>query len=207
MTLNNLFDISHYSPASVIPAEIPTAKTDLINRDLSSNELREWFQLRVPKDKIRWAVERGIVQIKPDGKYLRRNSEPRSIDEMPKQRRAAIHYRDKECAYCGHEGTLVVDHLIPFMAWPAELLWLANTSSNLVSACEECNASKLANFNDSSFKHAYPIVFECINCRVKEHLICGTVKVYCYKCNDISTAMFCNLPGIDCEGIPMEEEE
>jgi len=178
----------------------PNAKR-LISRNISANEMREWYALVDVKAKANWLITKGIVFLDPTGKFARRNNQLRSIDEMPNKRRAAIHARDKECAYCGSSVLLVVDHVIPFMAWPEQLLWLANTSGNLVSACEPCNKSKSANYNDLSYKNPYQIVFECINCGDWEHKPCQVSKVYCAKCKDVSSAMTCSFSTIECERI------
>jgi hypothetical protein len=177
----------------------PPNSKRLINRNLSSEELKQWYSASTVIDRINWAIRKGIVYLDANGKFNKRNFEPRTLDEMPVGRRASIHYRDKSCAYCGSDKDLQVDHVIPFMAWPEELLWLANTSSNLVSACADCNKNKSYKYSDLAFKFPYPIVGFCKSCSRFKHKSCDKVLVHCTKCQDVSAGSVCQLHGVDCE--------
>lgn len=175
-------------------------------RDLTQSELQRWYEAVRPDDKLKLAIELKIVEL--DGnRFVRRNNLKRTIDEMPKAHRAAIHFRDRECAYCGSSGTLQVDHLIPFSAWPENLIWLANTSSNLVSACESCNAEKSNRlFGDNEFdslfpfKSCRPIAMACVNCDKNPCDSCDTIGVWCYVCQQGARSSLCRLPKMICRG-------
>lgn len=168
-------------------------------RNLTELELREFYAARRPDQKLKVAVDLGIIKIK-DERFVRQNEVPRSIKEMPSIRRALIHFRDKECAYCGDTENLTVDHLIPFSAWPEHLIWLANTSSNLVSACWDCNRIKSANlYQEPPYKQVWPIVENCDLCR-PTNCQCESLSVWCSKCRQAEMTSICRLPKIECEG-------
>ena len=168
-------------------------------RDLTQSELTEFYTARRPENKLDLVLRLKLVSV-IDGKFVRQNSVPRTIDEMSTANRAAIHHRDKECAYCGDKENLTVDHLIPFSAWDERHLWLANTSSNLVSACWDCNLTKSANlFKDPPFKQMWPIVEQCTQCQPANGCGCESVTAWCMTCKHPNATAVCSLPKINCE--------
>lgn len=171
-------------------------------RDLTQSELLLWYNSWRPEDKHKTAVQLKIA-IVSDGRYTRRNIVERSIDEMPSQNRALIHARDKQCAYCGvSNGNLTVDHYIPLSAWPENLLWLANTSSNLVSACWDCNKAKSVKVaEEPPYKNIWPIVKFCNECEKSAFACtdCDSSVVWCAYCQMSAKAVNCKLPKIECE--------
>lgn len=172
-------------------------------RNMTQLELQSWYTKWRPDEKLQLALDLKIVKIE-DGKFVKQNSVPRSIDEMSNQNRALVHARDKECAYCGADGELTVDHFIPASAWPEHLLWLANTSSNLVSACWDCNKAKSVKVPDEQpYKRIWPIVKSCNECSPHVHGYCDDcepVTAWCGRCQQSSVAALCQLPMIECEG-------
>jgi 5-methylcytosine-specific restriction endonuclease McrA len=169
-------------------------------RDLTQSELIEFYTARRPEDKLDFALRMKLVSV-IDDKFVRQNSVPRTVDEMPTANRASIHYRDKECAYCGDTEDLTVDHLIPFSAWDEQHLWLANTSSNLVSACWDCNHTKSANlYKDPPFKQLWPIVGRCTQCKPSVGQCgCEPITAWCNNCRHPNATVVCSLPNINCE--------
>ena len=54
-----------------------------------------------------------------------------------KDKRLAIYLRDEcECAYCGSQESLTLDHLVPVCKGGS------NSQTNLVTACIECNLKR-----------------------------------------------------------------
>lgn len=76
----------------------------------------------------RWATARH------EAKYV---YVPAERDPIPPAVRWEIHQRDGyRCVYCGEEGELQLDHVIPYSRGGPD------TYENLVSACRTCNRTK-----------------------------------------------------------------
>lgn len=168
-------------------------------RNLSQNELVDWYSLRRPEQKFEFLQNLKIVKLDKENRFVKQNSIPRNIDEMPNFQRHLIHKRDGCCAYCGDTNVkLTVDHFIPASAWPDNLIWLANTSSNLVSACWDCNKSKSTFYSESAYKQIYAYSPKCGDCSY-DSCSCQRIVAWCGKCQNTATVAVCNLPKIVCE--------
>lgn len=124
-----------------------------------------------------------------------RNREPR--EPISSQKRAIIHERDGgRCRYCGAgDKQLVLDHIIPRSAFPAEHLRFADRSDNLQSACWDCN-EKRSNFEGMHPKRLGVVVkcWYCVNPEydgedalpkpypVEVHVFCGSCGICVVPC-------------------------
>lgn len=126
-----------------------TAYYDQSRADYERGEVKSLAQIldEETPDPIRWPV---------------RNREPRT--PISSQKRAIIHERDGgQCRYCyTHTGMLVVDHIIPRSAFPADQLHIADRSDNLHSACWDCNETR-SNFESVHIKRL-GVVARCFYC-------------------------------------------
>lgn len=52
--------------------------------------------------------------------------------------------RKRKCVYCGGEGSLTIDHVVPLSRWRdfGVKRRVLDNKSNRVEACEKCNAKK-----------------------------------------------------------------
>lgn len=163
---------------------------------INQERLLEWYKTVEPSKKVQLLLDWSIVKLEGQT-FERRNQALRTIDEMPSQRRALIHRRDRECSYCGSQSdgaNLQVDHIVPASAWPDRELWLAHTSSNLTSACESCNLEK-SNKLVFSESRVYPIMKTCNDCNEAPD-DCDTLRVWCARCNMNSFVNECVMNGM-----------
>lgn len=80
----------------------------------------------------------------PAGQAYRNNQRARrrSVENQATGKLTAQEWRDilahynYKCAYCGHDGRLEIDHIIPITKHGT------NTIENIAPACRKCNASK-----------------------------------------------------------------
>ena len=110
------------------------------------------------------------MEDEPAQRWPVRNREPR--EPINSQKRAIIHERDgRICRYCGtSDDLLVLDHIIPRSAFPANQLHIADRSDNLHSACWDCNARR-SNYEAVHIKRLGVVVqcWYCINPGYGEH--------------------------------------
>jgi hypothetical protein len=115
-----------------------------------------------------------------DCRWPVRNREPRT--PISSMKRALIHERDGgACRYCNRNDTLlVVDHIIPRSAFPADQLRIADRSDNLHSACWECNEER-SNF-DTFHTKRLGIAPCCLDCTEIEPTTETRIPAYCARC-------------------------
>lgn len=102
----------------------------------------------------------------PAQRWPVRNHEPR--EPINSQKRAIIHERDGGmCRYCGvTDEQLVLDHIIPRSAFPANQIHIADRSDNLHSACWDCNERR-SNYEAVHIKRL-GVVVQCFYCQNPE---------------------------------------
>ena len=132
------------------------------------------------------------LEEEPATRWPVRNREPR--EPINSQKRAIIHERDGgRCRYCARtDERLVLDHIIPRSAFPANQLHIADRSDNLHSACWGCN-EKRSNYEAIHIKRL-GVVTKCWHCIHPEYdgdnemelPYPVTVLVFCGRCG-IST--------------------
>ena len=170
-------------------------KKPLITRQDKQLFILDWFQVTNNERKINLAYSYGLVALKDDNRFEVRNTYSRDYEDNRSALRQSIYWRDGSfCAYCAKSIQMDkgnVDHVIPRSAWTSEWLWLADDSSNLVAACEDCNKDK-SNFyrsfqGDNRLSH---VTFECkSNVRSNDpYDCCKTRRVdlgnpMCQRCN------------------------
>ena len=126
----------------------------------------------------------------PPTRWPVRNREERT--PINSQKRAIIHERDGGiCRYCGTtDERLVLDHIIPRSAFPANQLHIADRSDNLHSACWGCNERR-SNYEAIHIKRMGVTVacWYCVNPGYGEHddtldgLPCPVnVLAFCGRC-------------------------
>lgn len=124
----------------------------------------------------------------PPTRWPVRNREPRT--PINSQKRAIIHERDGGiCRYCGTpDEQLVLDHIVPRSAFPANQLHIADRSDNLHSACWDCNERR-SNYEAVHIKRL-GVVVQCWYCVNPEYVDESelempypvTVRVFCGRC-------------------------
>ena len=110
-----------------------------------------------------------------------RNTEPRN--PISSIKRAIIHERDGgACRYCSRtDQALVLDHIIPRSAFPADQLRIADRSDNLHSACWDCNTER-SNFETFHGKRL-GLALQCLTCTPDCDTETGQrIPAYCSLC-------------------------
>jgi hypothetical protein len=153
-------------------------KKPLVTRRDKQLFILNWFQVTNAGRKMELAYSYGLVALKDDNRFEVRNSFARDYEDNRPVLLQSIYWRDgSECAYCARSIGLKkgnIDHVIPRTAWTQEWLWLADDSSNLVAACEDCNKEK-SNFyreflGENRLSH---VTFECkSNVRIRDPYEC-----------------------------------
>jgi hypothetical protein len=170
-------------------------KKQLVTKRDKQLFILSWFQVTNFYKKIALAYSYGLVALKDDNRFEVRNSFARNYEDNSPVLLQSIYWRDGSfCAYCARLISLKkgnIDHVIPRTAWTQEWLWLADDSSNLVAACEDCNKEK-SNFyrsfkGENSLSH---VTFECkSNVRITDHYECCMTRrmdlgePMCQECN------------------------
>lgn len=170
-------------------------KKQLVTKRDKQLFILSWFQVTNFYKKVSLAYSYGLVALKDDNRFEVRNSFARNYEDNSPVLLQSVYWRDASiCAYCARLINLKkgnIDHVIPRTAWTQEWLWLADDSSNLVAACEDCNKEK-SNFYrsfkaENSLRH---VTFECkSNVRVTEDYECCMTRrmdlgdPMCQECN------------------------
>lgn len=159
----------------------------IVERYLRSQSLSE---------RVDMLIKAGILKL-TDGKFQRRNWQPRLQDELPKYWRYNVHDKCAErCSYCFDARSEQVDHLIPRSAWPEEYLWLADDGSNLVASCKECNQKKTNNYLELSWfagleVSLHPFAYKCELCFFDEEIeldqLTERFPAFCMQCGTVQT--------------------
>lgn len=128
----------------------------------------------------------------PAKRWPVRNREPRT--PISSAKRAIIHERDGgRCRYCGTtDERLVLDHIIPRSAFPANQLHIADRSDNLHSACWSCNENR-SNYEAIHIKRL-GVVAHCWYCLNPAYTYDGDIAVALPY--PVNITVFCGRCGI-----------
>lgn len=170
-------------------------KKPLITRRDQQLFILDWFQVTNARRKTDLAYSYGLVALKDDNRFEVRNTNSRDYEDNRSALLQSIYWRDgSNCAYCDRSIPLNrgnIDHVIPRSAWSPEWLWLADDSSNLVAACEDCNKDK-SNFYRPfhAENRLHHVTFECkSNVRREDPYECCMTRrkdagnPMCQRCN------------------------
>lgn len=121
---------------------------DYIEQNFSTF-IKSWFTTNDPTKKLDLALHYGIVELGNKGNVSKFHTKSRFNAKwgihLQKIRHWIYDQYESKCVYCGDnltKSSAVLEHVIPFSAWPDEWQWLSNDSSNLVAACNLCNSRK-----------------------------------------------------------------
>jgi hypothetical protein len=169
-------------------------KKALITESDKKDFILSWFKVTNFYKKVSLAYRYGLVALDDNQRFEIRNSYARDYEDNRMAVLESIYWRDdSSCAYCWRDIPFTkgnIDHVIPRSAWSAEWLWLADDSSNLVAACQDCNREK-SNFYrtfkaENRLSH---VVFECRLPKRELYEGCWDRKAslgkpVCQKCDD-----------------------
>jgi hypothetical protein len=141
-------------------------KKALITESDKKDFILKWFQVTNFYKKVELAYRYGLVALDDNQRFEVRNSYSRDYEENRMVLLESIYWRDESsCAYCWRDIPFTkgnIDHVIPRSAWTKEWLWLADDSSNLVAACEDCNREKSNFYREFKAENRLcHVVFDC----------------------------------------------